>query len=203
VIPLRLTAFGETKMLTEWAEDSRCSVSANTLRMRLKLVSHQRMPSRLHAAHMSIAGGLACGLANTVRSGNVMSKPILVLDFDGVIHSYTSGWKGACIVADPPVEGAMRFIWEATEHFQVAIFSCRSSQWGGRLAVRKWLTKHFREYWAADRTTCDDKLAELQWPTEKPAARVTIDDRAITFTGTWPSMDTLRSFQPWNKKACS
>ena len=26
-----------------------------------------------------------------------MSKPILCLDFDGVLHSYTSGWRGARI----------------------------------------------------------------------------------------------------------
>ncbi len=42
-------------------------------------------------------------------------KPILCLDFDGVIHSYTSGWKGADVIPDPPVEGAMQFIWDATE----------------------------------------------------------------------------------------
>ena len=41
-----------------------------------------------------------------------MSKPILCLDFDGVIHSYSSGWKGAAVIPDPPVDGAMRFIWD-------------------------------------------------------------------------------------------
>ena len=42
-----------------------------------------------------------------------MTKPILCLDFDGVIHSYTSGWKGARIILDPPVPGALDFILAA------------------------------------------------------------------------------------------
>ena len=129
-----------------------------------------------------------------------MSKPILCLDFDGVIHSYTSGWKGADIVPDPPVEGAMRFIWDATERFRVLIFSSRSHQPGGKSAMQAWLTEHFRAHWSADRTTCDDKLAEIEWPNEKPPALVTIDDRAIQFDGTWPSLDDIEAFKPWNKR---
>lgn len=128
------------------------------------------------------------------------NKPILCLDFDGVIHSYSSGWKGADIISDPPVDGAMRFIWEATEHFRVAIFSSRTNQKGGLSAMKKWLDEHFRFYWSADRTACDDKLAEIEWPLEKPAAFVTIDDRALTFDGTWPSIETLKDFKPWNKR---
>jgi hypothetical protein len=129
-----------------------------------------------------------------------MNKPILCLDFDGVLHSYTSGWQGADVIPDPPVEGAMRFIWDATEHFRVAIFSSRSNQRGGMKAMQAWLAKHFREHWAADRTTCDDKLAAIEWPTEKPSAMVTIDDRALTFDGTWPAIETLKAFKPWNKR---
>lgn len=129
-----------------------------------------------------------------------MGKPILCLDFDGVIHSYASGWKGADVVPDPPVPGAMRFIWDAAEHFTVAIHSSRSSQPGGVRAMRQWLERHFREHWAADRTHCDDVLAEIVWATEKPAAMVTIDDRALTFDGTWPLLETIRGFKPWNKR---
>jgi hypothetical protein len=127
-------------------------------------------------------------------------KPILCLDFDGVIHSYTSGWQGVAVIPDPPVVGAMRFIWDATEYFRVAIYSSRSGQAGGIRAMRAYITKHFREAWASDRTTCDDKLAEIEWPKEKPAAMVTIDDRALTFDGTWPSIESLKEFQPWNKR---
>jgi hypothetical protein len=129
-----------------------------------------------------------------------MSKPILCLDFDGVIHGYQSGWRGADCVPDPPIPGAMRFVWDATEHFRVAVFSSRSNQRGGISAMRSYLTRHFREHWAADRTTCDDKLSDIEWPTEKPAAFLTIDDRALTFDGTWPDVRNLLNFKPWNKR---
>lgn len=127
-------------------------------------------------------------------------KPILCLDFDGVLHSYASGWKGADIIPDPPTEGAMRFLWDAAEHFRVAIFSSRSHQPGGIEAMRAWVERHFREHWVADRTTCEDKLAEFEWPRERPAAFVSIDDRALTFSGVWPNVEALKEFRPWNKR---
>ena len=69
-------------------------------------------------------------------------KPLLCLDFDGVIHSYTSGWKGADVVSDPPVDGALKFIDCAREYFIVAIFSSRSAQVGGKHAMADWLRAH-------------------------------------------------------------
>ena len=68
-----------------------------------------------------------------------MSKPILVLDFDGVIHGYQSGWKGAANIPDPPVPGAQEFIVGALDKFEVHILSSRSHQWGGRRAMKRWL----------------------------------------------------------------
>jgi hypothetical protein len=131
-----------------------------------------------------------------------MSKPILCLDFDGVIHSYTSGWKGADVVSDPPVPGALKFIAEAMKDFTVAIYSSRSGQPGGIAAMIEWLG-----YWSVDKEHGmpgdfdHGAWSAIKWPTEKPPAMVTIDDRAITFTGEWPSIDTLKAFQPWNKRA--
>src|SRR5882672_9416305 len=111
-----------------------------------------------------------------------MSKPILCLDFDGVIHSYQSGWKGADVIPDPPVPGAFDFIDRAREHFIVAIFSSRSHQVGGKAAMVAWLRHWMAEMWGDDRAL--SVIADLEFPDAKPAAKVSIDDRAITFDGT-------------------
>jgi len=127
-----------------------------------------------------------------------MSKRILCLDFDGVIHSYTSGWKGADVIPDPPVEGAFAFMLEALQHFDVVIFSSRSNQVGGLSAMGAWLKRHAGA--AFYESPAGPGIEDVQFVTEKPPAFITIDDRAWTFTGKWPTMDELKAFQPWNKK---
>ena len=81
------------------------------------------------------------------------SKPILCLDFDGVPHSYTSGWKGVDIIPDPPVPGAMQFLVGATEALsgEHLLLSIEGS--GGSQAMRKWLRycleeEGFRKRWS-------------------------------------------------------
>ncbi len=129
-------------------------------------------------------------------------KPILCLDWDGVVHSYTSGWKGADVISDPPVYGALDFIYEALEHFDVHIYSSRSNQPGGVVAMqdalRNWAVSMIVDgHFSDDPMLCF--LGCIKWPTEKPPAMVTIDDRALTFKGVWPSMQELKDFKPWNK----
>jgi hypothetical protein len=122
-----------------------------------------------------------------------MSKPILCLDFDGVIHSYTSGWKGADQIPDPPVDGAFEFIEKALEHFRVVIFSSRTHQPNGILAMQAWLLEH------TARVGKEHIVPEIEWPVDKPAAFLTLDDRALLFTGQFPDPRILRNFKPWNK----
>jgi hypothetical protein len=125
-------------------------------------------------------------------------KPILCLDFDGVIHSYLSGWKGADFIPDPPVEGAIAFMLGALDHFDVVIFSSRSNQRGGLKAMQMWLREHAGVTWYE--SPAGPGLEDIRFVTEKPSAMVTIDDRALTFDGTWPDIETLKAFRPWNKK---
>lgn len=154
-----------------------------------------------------------------------MSKPILCLDFDGVLHSYSSGWQGARNIPDDPVPDALRFLVVALDHFQVHILSSRSHQWGGRRAMKRWLRKWLvstagesfsttPDWWASyiARTAFADPwhdevahaadvvVSTIRWPLFKPSAMITIDDRALTFTGTWPAIPALQAFRPWNKR---
>lgn len=148
-------------------------------------------------------------------------KPILTLDFDGVLHSYSSGWKGAAVIPDPPVPGALEFVVNALERYTVAIHSSRSHQWGGKRAMKRWLFDNlfvlgmsdcpkwwfdkiaalaFADPWEEEvRDAANRVISEIQWPWFKPPAIMTIDDRAMTFTGVWPTLDEIAAFKPWNK----
>lgn len=132
-----------------------------------------------------------------------MAKPILCLDFDGVIHSYTSKWENEHTIPDPPVPGADEFIIAAAEHFQIAIFSSRSKTFRGRWAMQAYIRDLLGSAppsSAEAMNRFDFLYEEILYPTTKPAAFITIDDRALTFTGVWPDISTLKGFKPWNKK---
>lgn len=149
-------------------------------------------------------------------------RPILCLDFDGVLHGYQSGWKGARNIPDAPIPGALRFLVGALDHFSVHILSSRSHQWGGRRAMKVWLRNWliayagsdfsdtpewwsnriartaFADPWKDEVAWAADKVVdEIKWPLFKPPATVTIDDRALQFTGSWPEHETLLRFKPW------
>ncbi len=138
--------------------------------------------------------------------------PILCLDFDGVIHSYASGWKGASVIIDPPNPGAIEAVLGFIDAgFRVSIFSSRSKSLFGRWAMKRWLGKAIAAHWLAGNTPpclsdaeCERDAYELihriEWPWFKPSAFVTIDDRALTFTGEWPTPAEIRRFKPWNKR---
>lgn len=128
-----------------------------------------------------------------------MKKPILCLDFDGVVHSYTSGWKGARNIPDPPTEGALQFMQNALDNgWDVVIHSSRGRSWGGISAMRSWLRKHADDFWYE--TPLGPGLEDVRFTRWKPSALVTLDDRAMTFTGAWPELAALRAFKPWYKR---
>lgn len=133
-------------------------------------------------------------------------KKILCLDFDGVCHSYTSGWQGANVIPDPPVPDMWEFLTDVSHHFEIHIFSSRSGQPNGIVAMKKWFAENFVIHNKAignKMTFGDAYIAIEDWlhfPEDKPAAFVGIDDRVITFTGHWPSTTALLNFQPWNKR---
>lgn len=127
-------------------------------------------------------------------------KPILCMDFDGVIHSYESGWKGADVISDPPVPKAIEFLKQASKFFDIHIFSSRSNQKGGMEAMQNWLWKEVTgEEYDDGSVMCPIWLLKIKWPKEKPAAFLTIDDRGYCFEGVFPDPKKLLEFKPWNK----
>lgn len=124
-------------------------------------------------------------------------KQILCLDFDGVIHSYVTPGYNAKFVPDPPVEGAIPFIVEAVKDFEVDVFSSRSNEPGGIAAMQGWLEFHMTK--ELGREVASAVFKQIKWPQKKPPAFLTIDDRALTFDGNWPSVKSLIDFKPWNR----
>ena len=114
-------------------------------------------------------------------------KQTVVFDFDGVIHSYKSGWQGTTIIPDEPVEGIKEAIAKIREAgYEVVVVSTRCENYYGQMAITEYLKKHDIEV---------DKILK-----EKPPAIVYIDDRAICFDGNAGSLlEKIRKFQPWNK----
>jgi FMN phosphatase YigB (HAD superfamily) len=114
-------------------------------------------------------------------------RQTVIFDFDGVIHSYTSGWKGADVIPDEPVEGIAEAIKQIRRVYFVVVVSTRCYQPGGIEAIKQWLDKHGIEV--------DDVTHE------KPPAIVQIDDRAICFDGRPDTLlEKILTFQPWMKR---
>jgi hypothetical protein len=139
-----------------------------------------------------------------VGAAEEQRRPILVLDFDGVLHSYASGWQGVDLIPDPPVPGFAEFLENAIKIFEVAVYSSRSRMPEGRQAMRDWLGLRLAEHYAAQgvgatraQRAVNLVMKALQFPVDKPAAFVSLDDRAVTFTGKWPDPAELARFRPW------
>lgn len=115
-------------------------------------------------------------------------KKRVVFDFDGVIHSYTSGWKGATVIPDPPVSG----IKEAIDNirnagYEICVVSTRCCEMGGTEAIENYLAEH--------------RIRVDHITMEKPPAVVYIDDRAICFDGKAETLlEKIVNFEPWTKR---
>lgn len=114
-------------------------------------------------------------------------KKTVVFDFDGVIHSYKSGWKSETQIPDPPVPGienALKSLRDAG--YEVVIVSTRCSSAFGRMAIENWIDMY-------GMTHLVDRVCK-----EKPPAICYVDDRAICFDGHPENLfETIEKFKPW------
>lgn len=126
-----------------------------------------------------------------------MSRQTIAVDFDGVIHSYTSKWTTASEIPDPPVEGAIEWLHEMVQKFEVIIFSTRAETFAGQYAIKAWLKKHADGIWWPGPGYLG--IEEVRITYKKEPAIVYIDDRGWRFEGKFPSAETILGLKPWNK----
>lgn len=132
-------------------------------------------------------------------TGSVAKKPILCLDFDGVIHDYKEGWKDGKIYGHV-TPGFFEWAWNAKDIFELHIFSSRSV-----LQMREmydWMVEEYHQATVPDAANPAFADFGFVFDRQKPPAFLTIDDRAITFQGSWMQLNpsVLRGFKTWTQK---
>jgi hypothetical protein len=108
----------------------------------------------------------------------------VAVDFDGVIHSYVSGWQGGTVIPDPPVPGAIEWMTEVASVYELVVLTTRAREPGGAEAVKLWLAQNGLPF-------------PVLVTAEKPMAVFYLDDRGWRFRGRFPTLMTIRRAQPW------
>ena len=130
-------------------------------------------------------------------------KPTICVDFDGVIHSYERGWQGG-VIYGTVVPGFFEWLERVRYRFEVTVYSSRSKSEEGSIAMAAWFHEKRNEWIQAGGQRDPVAPLTINFAHEKPAAWLTIDDRAICFMGDWDapelSPDAMRAFKPWNTR---
>lgn len=125
----------------------------------------------------------------------------ICIDWDGVIHSYTSGYQGdVASFPDAPVEGAIEFLTNllSSGNWIVIIHTARTDGlnlpgiWRVEEAIFDYLHKHGLPANLAEQITVHQTRG-------KPRADVYLDDRAYRFEGIFPHIVDLEMLAPWNE----
>ena len=112
---------------------------------------------------------------------NVKEKPVTIaVDFDGVIHSYESGWNGD-VPKDPPMPGVREALKKLKDDgWLLKILSTRKKE-----KIKEWLEKHDLDQYISG-------VYNVKIP-----AQIYLDDRGIHFEN-WD--DALRDIKKFKKR---
>ncbi|MDR2534983.1 MAG: hypothetical protein LBD29_03005, partial [Treponema sp.] len=134
------------------------------------------------------------GIAPYVEGAGISETgtKVVAVDFDGVINSYVSGWKGPSETDAPVLSAAESLKTLFNSGYKVIIFSTRANTREGIETIREYLRKH----------TENNELADtIEITGQKPIADMYIDDRAIPFNGDWEeTLKQIEQFKPWTER---
>lgn len=108
------------------------------------------------------------------------NKPVIAVDFDGVIHGYSEGWKDGSIY-DSPIVGCKNALTILAKQYRILIWSTRNydrvingeSQSNQVEDIKAYLEKHQIPY------------DEIYIDPNKPMCDLFIDDNAYRFEKDW------------------
>lgn len=127
----------------------------------------------------------------------------IAVDFNGVIHDHDVGSKGAIELGSPEIPGAIDWLKEVSDSFNVALQSARFGLPGPAgpsciQSAKRWLiAKGIPPSWVSHDP--DTVCRRIHLTDRKVKYHVLLDDRAITFRGRFPSAEDLMAFKPWNR----
>lgn len=111
-------------------------------------------------------------------------RQTILLDFDGVLHSY-NGWNGGRL-NETPLPFARKACWLLAKTYRLVCFTTRATRPEQKLLVEEWLRRHGFPLMPVTAT--------------KEPAHLMIDDRALTFTS-WSDafLQQVQTFRThWN-----
>jgi hypothetical protein len=113
--------------------------------------------------------------------------PMIICDFDGVLHWDRLNVVGDAHGFDIPVPGACEWVLGAVaQGYDVVIWSCSCNTPKGEEDVRAWLKRN--------------GFPDLRILHEhKPYACMFLDDHAMRFAGEFPVPGTLHDIRSWNR----
>jgi hypothetical protein len=132
-------------------------------------------------------------------------KLTIGVDYHGVLCGYRGGPASRGpegIALDEPTPGAIEWLLKTSETFQIAVTCATFARPGedglnAMRAVAAWLERYGvpRVWIGFD----PDRSRRLYLTAGKPACHALIDDRAVPFAGTFPTVEALAAFKPWNR----
>lgn len=134
------------------------------------------------------------------RAVKSSEREIACIGFEGVLYSAKTPFKHIEQLPDLPVEGAIEWLSNILQEYDVVINCHRSASMRGRAAVRKWLKKftpHNMWYNYKGRRG----IIEVKVRCQKPKAVIYIDRQGYHFNGRdFPKLEEVNSFVAKNKK---
>lgn len=127
-------------------------------------------------------------------------KPTICVDFDGCIHSYERGWQGGEIYGTV-VPGFFEWVERVRDRFKIVIYSSRSKEDAGVIAMGTWLHEQRNAWIKAGGQRDPVEPLEIEFAHEKPPAWLTVDDRCVRFDGDWAmpelTVEAMADYKPW------